>query len=742
MKNNNFMKRVLFFTLIIFFISNSFAQKRIDYKDIYSTILSGNKEKSYTLLLAFQRQDPEFANTYFQLGLIAHDWAIKFNPFTEFTMMKLFIYNTKLYYNLAKVKLDDEKKRNKEYYLNIKIVDDDKKLTIDDIKAYIDIKTKEIETYEKNIVQIITYYNKSSDSYNECVNIFMNINKQYSKIKNIYLAEDQKFYKNVDLLVSNFDSTLYYFDLYKAALKNFPLEGYYQNYSLKDIYTYRLDGLTYSNFLENEIILWNYKKWVNDVKEIKKNNISTNRSYITEADKSMKTLMTSIESGQYLDEYTPYIPDKKLIYKIEKYDNNSLIVRLIKLNSAKINFLKFYKTSVNDQGIDSLYSLNQYLQFINVLIEMKKTCDSLNTDLINNINDEDVNKYTEFYNGQYNGTEGLKKYAADQQVFFNKKLNDAMKSLSLKLRNDFISKSSAKIVYKNISIDKKQYFPEKELAESDKYYLWDFKKDKKGINTFKGFYKTGNGNLAGFAGQSSDMESFKSFVKTGTADTADIFYSVIAPYEQGFYTIETSIGKKILNKLIQYNKFGKEVLTRNIPIDKVPRYMNYDEINNTLLIVCNGEKLDITTEHSVSEQIICLLDPKEEESKFLIRNPAKAYVFDMLKTENKFMIFSNYSYYTDKDGNKNWSEAGKSAVSTNILATIISEDGIILEQIPIKNKESVLGIKAIKINSNLINILGFQSDFKNDKFNLKKDTKLLYLRFDSEIEPIYIGWHD
>ena len=92
------------------FVTN--AQKKISYYDVFELIKAGDDDKAYTLLLNVQKQDPDFANTYFQLGIIAHKWAKEFNPFTEYEFTKQFIYNTKLYFNLAKLKIEGDKKKN------------------------------------------------------------------------------------------------------------------------------------------------------------------------------------------------------------------------------------------------------------------------------------------------------------------------------------------------------------------------------------------------------------------------------------------------------------------------------------------------------------------------------------------------------------------------------------------------------------------------------------------------------
>ncbi len=103
------MKTSTLILLILFSSSALFAQRKIKYNDVYDIVLNGEREEAYAQLLAYQKQDPDFANTYFQLGLIADYWARNYDPLTEYEYVKTFIYDTKLYYGLAKLKLKDEK---------------------------------------------------------------------------------------------------------------------------------------------------------------------------------------------------------------------------------------------------------------------------------------------------------------------------------------------------------------------------------------------------------------------------------------------------------------------------------------------------------------------------------------------------------------------------------------------------------------------------------------------------------
>ena len=170
--------------------------------------------------------------------------------------------------------------------------------------------------------------------------------------------------------------------------------------------------------------------------------------------------------------------------------------------------------------------------------------------------------------------------------------------------------------------------------------------------------------------------------------------------------------------------------------------MKSDDINNSIIIALNGMSLDQTTGNNDDEQIICHLNLEDELKSYVIRMTAKSYIFDIIKMDKRIFIFSNYIYFVKNDGTKAWSLAGKSGYDTNILLTIISPNGIIEKQVPINYDQAFFGAKAIKLNSNTINVLGFKTQYLNKKYNKLKDKELYYLLIDSEAKEIYSSWHD
>ena len=725
---------IIIIALIILVTSSiTLSATRLKYDDVYKSVLSGNKDEAYTLLLAYQKQDPSFANTYFQLGIIAEEWAKSYNPFKEFAYTKIFIYNTKLYFNLAKLYMKDEKGRNRSYYKNAPIIPKGKKLQLDDIERYIDSQVEDIKDYEKNVVKIVNFYNKSSDYYNNCVSLFMKINSDYAKIKNIYLSEEPELISDMKTMESNFDSTLIYFRYYKEALKQFPLKGYNQTYKLKDIITYRLDGLTYSDFLKNNILLWNYKKWVQDIRKMKKNMVENNRNDILKQDIEIKNKIKGLLNGEYSDHYHKFKLDEKFIYKIEKFDTNSLLIKLFKLNETKLNFLKTYKKEINNPGVITKYPILKRAEYCYDLLKEKKNADSINNVFLTAIKPNQVIKYKNFYVSVYGGMQGLKEYSLRQGLFFDAKTEDALLNLKKQLYYSVYKIDTDSLIIADNLIFRNITIPTEETSVNKTYNIAAFNQTKDNGLWFSGYYKTSGNNIKGFIAYSKDKKHVDFIKKSKENRSYDL---VSSSFSEGCWVITTTFGNEIKNTLIRYNNSGKQEFSQELPYHTVPGLMKYDDINNTLLIVFNGKSLNPVSDDS--EQIIYHYNPDDQLQTYEVKMQAKAHIFDMIRVNDKLLLFCNFINYRDLSGNIVLSKAG--ADNTNILVTVISK-GMVKKQIPFFNPNPFFGVKALKINSNTINILGYKTNLTTD-YNTLTIKELYYELIDAQAKEIYSAWHD
>lgn len=692
--------------LIIFFSSNNAKSQNLKYKDVHDVILTGDKELSYTLLLAYQKQDPDFAVTYLQLGVIAHEWAKTYNPFTDYFFTKLFIYNSKLFYNLARHNFKNESKSNYKYYENIGIPIDKKKLSEDDIIKYIDKQTADIAFYELNINKIIKFYNKTVESYNICVETFKQINTRFSIIKNIYLSEDTDFMQDLVNLENYYDSTLIYFDKYKAAITEYPIKNYNQTYKLKKIVTYRLDGLTNSNFLENNITLWDYKTWADDVRAISNKTVSSNKSEVETLSGLIDKKIEELANENYSDETDDYKIDEKFIYKIGKFDHNSLLVKLFLFRESKVNYLIQYRKTINNPKDTSSYTDKKLAAYYKNLTDIKIQSDSLNRQFAKEIKPEQVRKYQNYYMKKFGGFKGLQAYTFQQELYLNMILKNAFLTYKNKLEKNeetinyetnILSNKEKEIKF---SVQKNDF----DNATTETYYVVNMYTNQEEESFLTGFTKTQDNKIVSFAGK-TDNKGKILFIKpiAQNDSTKNCGIQILASGNLIFIITVSEKNNEIQNIITKIDKKGNILSENKIPIDAYPRYLNFDDINNTLTISFKGKNIEENT-NIYEKQITVNYETEKKEIIFKTEIELKGMLAEIVRMDSNIFIFNNYKAYKTLENTEQTTVA-----PVNIFLTITDNSGNIIKQINYQSTNKSYANKAIKINSNTINLIGYKN---------------------------------
>ncbi len=715
------------------------AQRKFKYKDIYEVILTGDKESSYTQLLAFQKQDPHFANTYFQLALIAKFWAQQYDPLTDFPMVEFFIYNTKLYLGLAKLKMLDESGRNREYYENAGIVPKKKKIQTEDILAFLDSNLVEIKNYEQNVTLISNYFNKSVEYYNNCVIIYKQVNADYNNIKDIYLGSEPELAEKLLKIKNDFDSTLLFFKNFSTAIVKYPILNYHQKYELKTIETYRLDGLTHSNFLKNEIVLWNYATWVNEINKIKSSQISANSKEISKINKIVVENLRMVADGNYSDERKPFSLDEKFIYRIEKYDNSSMLTELFRLNEALINFTIGTKSNYNNPSIDKIPFFKR-ARYFHDLVSKKKSVDSLNHIFEQKITSENIRKYTEFYQNNYSGRTGLKEYSFRQKINTESLMNIAYQNLQtflffdLKYKlSDTISVADKSLVSALTVLKPKTSFLKPKIG-----YITDVVENENKTKLNVGYYIEQNSQISAFVANSDSLGNITKIRSQKTNSNSSDKAVAACSFAGGYYVLlNSNEASQSKNVILVLDKSGNEIKRIKLEINEFPRLMKYDEINDNILCVFGG-----TNENDQNNITIMNLNALDQSIVFQSKIAIKGQVFEVLKMDKNFFVFCNFTSYQLAEGGEIRSQAGNADSQTNIALFVFDGTGNLMQNTPYLSTQSYFGLKALKLSSNKINILGLKGEYLPGNLSELKNKPLFYSIVDAKATELFVNWHD
>jgi len=728
-----YSKILILFIIPFLFVQNINAQKELKYKDIYNFVLQTDTILSYEKLKLYQQQDPFHANSYYQLGLIAQAWSKKYDPFTQPSDVRYFTYHTKVYFGLAKQYLDDKEiRKNSDYYQAIQLAEGEKislEKAIADIGSRMKLNTEFAQKFE----EIYRLFNKSADLYNHCVELFLEINRNNTNEKELLLTATPQINEKINELSVSYDSTLFYLSAFVTSLHNYPLKSYKQSYSIKPIETYRLEGLTYSNFLENEITLWDFKQWIDNFNKLTRTDISKMRNSIDSTYNTLQQVITDFKtSTTYSDSIAAVKVNPQVLFKIGKYDFNSVIINYFNYLESKANYLRFTKKVDNNTAINQPIDLKKKAYFYSKMLQYKQIADSLASVAQKNISFRSINKYNEFITKNFNGEEGFK-----SNIINDAAENESIFDASLSNYAQFVTKANTQnqtdtaLIFGKHSISLKIDNSKSNLAESET--------TTECISQVKNeTYISGKVIIASkekaFVCQvvDSKIKWFKTFENELSSSNSGV---LVEGNSNGCFLIVTSVEAGIcLNKIVQLSNAGQKVNEFVLLENKYPRYINFDDINEKILIAYYGN-----TQQAGAKEISDLLVASYNTELKITSSWAKpasikinGNFVDIIQINENIYVFSNFHEYLNINSESMFVPDRTSINQLNGLLTVISKEGVVTKMLPFLSNNYYYLTNIVKIDNNLINLVGTK-EVKENQNGENKQLKYMLLNENGEL---------
>lgn len=326
-----------------------------EYKKIFEQKPFISELEFYATLQAFQKENTEFASVYFQLGEIESQLFNGLDPIIDRRSSRQFIQNAKTNYGLCKNFFDlKEAMKNPEWYNQQKVKDKDSLQNL--INSEVDVKYEAILEHATNYETLLVNYDKAVDKYLSARQRFIAINTSSDNLRELFLKASDSLKTQVKLVGDDFDSALYYLDKYRATYQKLPHDKIRKvRVVFQNIDHFRMNGITPSNFLADEIEVWNYEKWSRDFTQLLEEEVDGLRreieeafTYFTAVDKRM------MEGDECLQVNLDDLKLQRIINLITKYDNQSILIDVFYYFRFKLAFGNQYVYERNCNIIENL----------------------------------------------------------------------------------------------------------------------------------------------------------------------------------------------------------------------------------------------------------------------------------------------------------------------------------------------------------------------------------------------------
>lgn len=714
------MKRLLILMMAAAVCSNAFGQRRLKYKDIFDQMGKEPQEHSVLKLAEFQKVNPEFANTYLQVGVIQWGWLREQDPFLDYAYVKELIYNTKLYLGLAKSKVmadDKEVKKNKVYYSNINITPNPETLDQQDVIDYINKLLAKVDEYDKNVSKIITNYNQAVGKYDGCIDTYKMIVARQSNYKNLLLTNTPDLRAQLKDLSQNFDSVKYYFDEFKSALGSYPIKDYDQKTKVVPIETYRLEGLTPSDFLKPVINIWDFNSWVAEAFSKMDGDIVKLKG---DAEREIKSIRARVLDFQKQKAETDTVMEisasNKTVNLIEKYDFESLLSAALRYEAAKANFQVTSMHSANkfDNQASRNEDLGQKANYYYDLMLMAENAKQWLDIFGSRINDNNILKHQEGVNSLYGGKQKLQGQHIQQEKAVLAKLESDNLANFQKFVVDQLNPENQEIAYSGKKIPTQPSDANFALAAAGSYKTLYTIKDGNGHRYVCGYLKTSATASSGFVAMLKPDGTVAWLTQLNGAATGSnkVVQVIPSKFAGAVAVVANTNGENVKTSVFYLDANGKASNKTDLTSSHYPAAACYDEIADAVTVVTKGK---IGNEERV-EADLCDVETVVLGQKQTSPCPTsfwlKGQVVDIIKGEDGYIVVCNYRELKIDDV--------LNTSNSNIAAVVATMQGS--KANIMKADKSVRAIKAFKVNAETISLIGSQNTY--DKMISTMETPL------------------
>ncbi len=457
------MQKFKILLLFALFVCSSVQAQKIKYKDLFYLLETGNYKDGEPLLKTFL-SDPKNAdngNANLQMAYIYQKKAESTDVILDAEALTVNVDSAIFFYNKA-IQFIDEKelKKNDEFYQAFQRRDirtGKFGVKLADIQFDIENRTKALNDRKDKVLELQIYYSKANETYTKAVGQFKRIKGEYPTKKILYLRSNEELLKEVAELKSNVTIAIQNFDYYQSTLKKIDKPGYAPVRHMKEILDYERDGESMALLTSDNVDIWDFGKWADEVEQGVKNNITPLRDELIEYDKGLDLLLSRVieDSMSVSDKLKPL---NALSAKMREYDSDPLPEYIFRYKTAEIKRLSAIMENLDSlNSEDIVYQLTQTKKNVASLAIM----DSMVNLLVSRNINEDFKNYKTFITTQYQGQEGFQNYIRGlvDNVMIQKKIATQQADQLDERAKWLIGESDSIPLFKEVNVGLSKYVP-------------------------------------------------------------------------------------------------------------------------------------------------------------------------------------------------------------------------------------------------------------------------------------------
>ena len=418
-------RHILSFILLFAASVTAMAQSSERYGDLIARTENMPAYEALYNMLAYQRYHPEQAPIYYRMAETVYTLLPTKDALHDYEERAELLYRGRLFYGNCLHFLGGHMPRGESFPT---ITPAGKKLEYTDVEAYMRARLDTVSRWRAETDTLHDRFYRMVDRYESCRQLFLAFMEKYpsEKLAHLCFTEDDR--ANLQTLSDLTKQLEQDKKLFMEALNISPVPYYNPHFRKVDILVYRLDGVTSSDFLANDIPMWNYADWTGSFLKVQQ---QTYQKFMRELVQEYTMLDAGFErfrQGQIVQlEVDPLLPNR-----IDRYDYHSPIGTFFRMAQqiATTTLQAQDSLTANDQIADAELSL-RFTASIDAQQRLAET-QSLLRELKQGVDESTARKYANFLSTtKLQTVEGLIA-KAEQAVAFHELLTQ---QISAQLKN-------------------------------------------------------------------------------------------------------------------------------------------------------------------------------------------------------------------------------------------------------------------------------------------------------------------
>ncbi len=738
------MKKVITTIAMTMAVSFVFGQK-LKYEDDLHRILTLPVGGEIAELSDWLSKEPTNPSIFLQMALVYEERFHLGDPLKDYDYK---LGNARLalsaFERTEQFITEKDVKKNEESYYNFGIYDAKGRFNVpfDSITNKISRSKAELDLFIKNVPEIYTQFTQSFSHYDKAHKIYASILGKYPTFKELYLLYNEQVNQEFESLKSEYLLAMEHFEKYKVAIANYDI-GYNQNITVGQISVYRLDGLeSQINFLQNQIAVWDYAKWVDDTRLNISNEIGSLRTSLSAENLRIDDKLKNAIPDFIRDDFTPLKASKEVLFNLRKYDLNA-VVEPIFVYKEKKHDLIFHEMQNESLDTSSTVAVERKLYLYGQMINKIKLADSTLSDISRRNTDLSYKKYTYFVDTYFQGMQGVNTFVNTERQTNAEKVSTAVN----KIKEHIYEKYTSDSLVKTISYQKME-IPLSASESMENEFLTAAPITTHLIKTFDG-----SSVLAGIFKNEKEGKT-QAYVCAVTADNKMAWYNEYLLQQDSSIGFDShtrvaamqfvpggiavilngldTAGIRRINHLLLLDEAGKVTLSKRMLFNQYPRTLSYISKNNSLLVTMKGDEFSDTILKE-SELLIASYNIIGD-LQWQQRISFKGDVSGLVEVDQAFIITGNYNEMKSADGRIN--RVGTTNTDTRIYLLKVTDEGEIAILKMMEGVNSIFSNLTYKVSDECINLFGSKGSYKKT-LSLDMDNQTgIHLIVNSDLEVL------